>query len=186
MRPDERHEEEALIVRAQHGEMDAYESLVRLFQHRIYRLCLRMTRVPQAADDLAQETFIRAYGALPRFRAGQDFYPWIRRIAVNSTLNYIQAHKREEPLGDREPSVPEEMPQDELQRREAEDRLQEAWRALPSDQQAVFTLRVVEDLSYREIAETLHLAPGTVMSRLNRARSRLKRSLAGFLDGRRG
>lgn len=186
MRQDERMEEGALMARAKNGDMDAYESLVRLFQHRIYRLCWRMTGAHQAADDMAQETFIKAYQALSRFHDGQDFYPWIRRIAVNTTLNYLQAHKREEPLGDREPSVPDELPQDELQRREAEDRFQEAWQALPSDQRAVFTLRVVENQSYREIAESLHLAPGTVMSRLNRARHKLKEALADFLERRRG
>jgi RNA polymerase sigma-70 factor, ECF subfamily len=185
MRPDERIEEGALIARAKSGDMDAYESLIRLFQHRIYRLCRRMTGAHQIADDMAQETFIKAYQALPGFRDGREFYPWIRRIAVNAALNYLQAHKREEPLGDRDPSVPFESPQAELQRREADDRFQEAWRALPSDQRAVFTLRVVENQSYREIAESLHLAPGTVMSRLNRARRRLKAALADFISGRR-
>jgi RNA polymerase sigma-70 factor (ECF subfamily) len=186
MRQDERLEEGPLIARAKNGDMDAYESLIRLFQHRIYRLCWRMTGAHQSADDMAQETFIKAYQALSRFRDGQDFYPWIRRIAVNMTLNYLHVRKREEPLGDREPSVPDELPQDEFQRREAEDRFQEAWQALPSDQRAVFTLRVVENQSYREIAESLHLAPGTVMSRLNRARRKLKESLADFLGRRRG
>jgi RNA polymerase sigma-70 factor (ECF subfamily) len=163
--------------------MHAYESLVRKYQHRIYRLCWRMTGAVQVAEDMAQEAFIKAYFALPRFRDGLDFYSWIRKIAVNSTLNYLQAHKREEPLGDRDPAVPEVLPQDELQRREAEGRLQEALQALPSEQRAVFVLRVAENQSYREIAETLRVSPGTVMSRLNRARRKLKAALAGFLEG---
>jgi len=186
MRQDERMEEGTLIARAKAGDMHAFESLVKKFQHRIYRLCWRMTGAPQSADDLAQETFIKAYFALPRFQDGLDFYAWIRRIAVNSALNFIKAHKREEPLGDRDTAVPDELPQDELQRREAEDRFQEAVEALPPDQRVVFALRVAENQSYRDIAETLGLSPGTVMSRLNRARKKLKTALADFLErGRR-
>ncbi len=183
MRQDERSEEQALISRAKDGDMSAYEALVKRFQHRIHRLCWRMTGAPQAADDLAQETFIKAYFALAGFRDGWDFYGWIRRIAVNTTLNYLHAHRREEPLGDREDAVPDK-PHDELLRREAEDRLREALEALPFEQRAVVALRVYEDRSYREIADALHVSPGTVMSRLNRARRKLRSSLAGFLGRR--
>jgi RNA polymerase sigma-70 factor (ECF subfamily) len=184
MRPDDRQEEQALINRAKAGDGSAFEDLVRCFQGRIYRLCRRMTGAHQSADDLAQETFLKAFLALAGFKDGLDFYAWLRKIAVNSTLNYLKARRREEPLGDRDSAVPDRPPQDELQRREAEDRYQEALRALPADQRLVFTLRVVEDMSYRDIASSLRLAPGTVMSRLNRARRRLKAALADVLQGR--
>ncbi|MCX6561671.1 MAG: sigma-70 family RNA polymerase sigma factor [Candidatus Aminicenantes bacterium] len=185
MRPDERQEEQALIDRAKAGDVSAFEDLVRRFQGRIYRLCRRMTGTHQSADDLAQETFFKAFLALAGFKAGLDFYAWLRKIAVNATLNYLKVRRREEPLGDRDNAVPDERPpQDELQRREAEDRFQEALRALPADQRLVFTLRVAEGMSYRDIATSLRLAPGTVMSRLNRARRRLKTALADVLDGR--
>jgi len=185
MRREDPSEDQALISRAKGGDMSAFENLIRKHQGRVYGLCRRMAGTHQAADDLAQETFIKAYFALDRFTDGLDFYAWIRRIAVNTTLNYLQARKREEPLGDRDNAVPDAKPQDELQNREAEARFQEALQALPDDQKLVFTLRVIEDLSYREIAASLHLAPGTVMSRLNRARLKLKRALADSWPGRR-
>jgi len=172
-------EERALVARAKEGDMDAFEDLVRAFQHPIYYLCLRMAGAPQAADDLAQETFVKAYFALNQFRDGLDFYAWIRRIAVNSTLNYLRKTRREEPLGDREAKDTDSQPQDELLNHEAEKRFQEALEALPSEQKAVFVLRVYENQSYREIAQTLGLSEGTVMSRLSRARQKLKDALTG-------
>jgi RNA polymerase sigma-70 factor (ECF subfamily) len=185
MRHLDQDEEKALVARAKEGDMDAFESLVRAYQHPIYYLCLRMAGTPQAADDLAQETFIKAYFALPRFKDGLDFFAWTRRIAVNTALNYLRTSKREEPLGDREASDPNTLPQDELQRREAEQRFQDAFEALPPDQKAVFVLRTHEDRSYREIAEILGITQGTVMSRLSRARTKLKDALRGHLTGRR-
>lgn len=179
MRHLEPTEERALVARAKEGDMDAFEDLVRAFQHPIYYLCLRMAGAPQAADDLAQETFVKAYFALNQFRDGLDFYAWIRRIAVNSTLNYLRKTRREEPLGDREAKDTDSQPQDELLNHEAEKRFQEALEALPSEQKAVFVLRVYENQSYREIAQTLGLSEGTVMSRLSRARQKLKDALTG-------
>jgi RNA polymerase sigma-70 factor (ECF subfamily) len=178
-------EERTLVAKAKEGDMDAFERLVRVFQHPIYFLCLRMAGAPQAADDLAQETFIKAYFALSHFKDGLDFYAWIRRIAVNSALNYLRAARREEPLGDREASDTNTLPQDELLSHEAEQRFREALEALPSDQKAVFVLRVYENQSYREIARTLGLSVGTVMSRLSRARHKLKNALTGRTTGRR-
>jgi len=178
-------EERRLVVRAREGDMEAYECLVRVYERPIYFLCLRMAGAPQVADDLAQETFIRAYGALSGFREGRDFYVWLRRIAVNASLNHLRSAKREEPLGDREPDPERDMPQDELQRREAEGRFQEALGALPSDQRTVFVLRVFEDQSYREIARSLNISKGTVMSRLSRAREKLRARLADPSERRR-
>ena len=78
--------------------MDAFESLVRKYQQRVYALCRRLTGAHQSADDLAQETFIKAYYALGRFDVQWPLYPWLRRIAVNSGLNYLKARDRERPL----------------------------------------------------------------------------------------
>lgn len=172
-------EERALVARAKAGDMGAFEDLVRAFQRPIYLLGLRMTGAPQAADDLAQETFIKAYLALSRFREGRDFYPWIRKIAVHAALNSLRKTRREEPLGSREARDTETQPQDELLSREAEQRYRSAFGALPSEQKAVFVLRVHDNLSYREIARTLGLSKGTVMSRLSRARHKLKDALTG-------
>jgi len=178
-------EERRLVVRAKEGDMEAYECLVKAYERPIYYLCLRMAGAPQTADDLAQETFIRAYGALSGFKEGRDFYVWLRRIAVNASLNHLRAAKREEPLGDREPDPCRDMPQDELQRREAEGEFQEALGALPSDQRTVFVLRVFEDQSYRDIARALKISKGTVMSRLSRAREKLRDALGNRIERRR-
>lgn len=178
-------EEQRLVVRAKEGDMEAYECLVKAYEHPIYYLCLRMAGAPQIADDLAQETFIRAYGALPGFKEGRDFYVWLRRIAVNASLNHLRTAKREEPLGDREPAPYRDLPQDELLRREAERKFQEALGALPYDQRAVFVLRVFEDQSYRDIARALKISKGTVMSRLSRAREKLRALLADRIERRR-
>jgi RNA polymerase sigma-70 factor (ECF subfamily) len=177
-------EERRLVLRAKEGDMDAFEHLIKAYQRPVYFLCLRMTGAPQAADDLAQESFIRAYGALSRFENGRDFYAWLRRIAVNACLNHLRAARREEPLGDREPVPYRDMPQDELLGREAERMFQEALGSLPSDQRSVFILRVFENMSYRDIARNLHLTEGTVMSRLSRARDKLRALLSGLLERR--
>lgn len=178
-------EEHRLVVLAKEGDMNAFEGLVKAFERPIYYLCLRMAGAPQAADDLVQETFVRAFGALSGFDDSRDFYAWLRRIAVNASLNHIRAAKREEPLGDREPIPCRDTPQDELQNREAEGKFREALGALPSDQRAVFVLRVFEDQSYREIARALGISSGTVMSRLSRARQKLRAALFARNERRR-
>jgi RNA polymerase sigma-70 factor (ECF subfamily) len=184
MRPMEPAEEQRLIALAKTGDAEAYERLVKMFQYSIYYLCRRMTGTHQAADDVAQETFIKAYFALSSFKEGLSFYSWLRRIAVNSCLNYLKAEKREEPLGDRDPAVAA-SPLNELQEKEVEQRLLHALEALPPDQKAVLILRGLEDQSYREIAEALQISEGTVMSRLSRARDKLKAALAGHPERRR-
>jgi RNA polymerase sigma-70 factor (ECF subfamily) len=184
MRQPDQWDERQLISRAKEGDMEAFELLVKKFQQSIYYLCLRMAGSPQAADDLSQETFIKAYFALPKFQDGMNFFSWIRRIAVNASLNYLKAGKREEPLGGRD-NVIMDLPQNELQKNEIDKKFQEALKALPTDQKTVFVLRVFENQSYREIAQALDIAEGTVMSRLNRARGKLKAALADYLARRR-
>jgi RNA polymerase sigma-70 factor (ECF subfamily) len=184
MRQDDRSEEQRLIAETKKGDTAAFESLVKMFQNRIYYLSLRMTGTHAAADDVAQETFIRAFFALSSFRDGMSFYGWIRKIAVNVGLNYLKAKKREEPLGEREPASAA-LPQDELLKNEMDIRFHSALQALPFEQREVFLLRVQENLSYREIARILHLSRGTVMSRLSRARRKLRSELANFIERRR-
>ncbi len=168
--------------------MDAFESLVRKYQQRVYALCRRLTGAHQSADDLAQETFIKAYFALARFDSEFPLYPWLRRIALNSGLNYLKARRRERPLDEaalgprRMPfSPPAEGPEERLERAEFEVRFERAVASLPSDQRSVFVLRFHESMSYEEISRTLDVPVGTVMSRLNRARQKLKDLLADSL-----
>jgi len=190
MRPFDSLEERELVARAKEGDVEAFEFLVRRFQGSIYGLCYRLTGVHQSADDLSQETFIKAYFALSQFHDGLSFFTWIRRIAINNCLNHLRAGKREEPLGEKENRVPGNSgsspgsPQDELLRNRMEQDFAKALRALPSKLRAVFVLRVFDDLNYREIAQVLDIPEGTVMSRLNRARQKLKTRLAHYLSRR--
>ncbi len=187
-RPHEHPEDAVLVRKAQQGDMDAFESLVRTYQQKVYALCRRLTGAHQSADDLAQETFIKAYFALARFDAQWPLYPWLRRIALNTGLNYLKVRKRERPLEEgtlgarRMPSSPPaDRPDERLERAEFEARFERAVDSLPSDQKSVFVLRFDECMSYEEISRTLDLPIGTVMSRLNRARQKLKGLLADSL-----
>jgi len=187
-RPIEHPEDAVLVRKAQQGDMDAFESLVRRYQHRVYALCRRLTGAHQSADDLAQETFIKAYYALGRFDVQWPLYPWLRRIAVNAGLNYLKARGRERPLEEgslgarRAPAAARgDDPEERLERAEFRARLDWAVESLPADQKSVFVLRFHESMSYEEISRTLDLPLGTVMSRLNRARQKLKELLADSL-----
>jgi RNA polymerase sigma-70 factor (ECF subfamily) len=188
MRPNGDANDEELIAKAKKGNMQAFETLVRKYQRPIYFLCHRLTGAPQTADDLSQEAFIKAYLALPHFIDGHDFFSWVRKIAVNNCFNYLKKWKRERPLEKQENtarhnflSSPDESPPDAVQRNEMERTFTEVFKTLPSDQRVIFALRAFENMSYHEISQTLHIPPGTVMSRLNRARKKLKAHLAEYL-----
>jgi RNA polymerase sigma-70 factor, ECF subfamily len=187
MRPDNDIERD-LIARAKKGDMDAFEALVRKHQRTVYVLCHHITGTHQTADDLSQDTFIKAYLALPHFMDGHPFFPWIRRIALNNCFNYLKKMRRERPLLEEEKmarhnflSSPNESPPESVQREEMERKFKEAFRALPPEQKVIFSLRAFENLSYQEIAQELHIPTGTVMSRLNRARKKLKLQMAEYL-----
>jgi len=185
----ESEEERMLIVKAKSGDSRAYEVLVRRYQRSIYGLCHRMTGAHQSADDLSQETFVKAFFSLSKFREEMSFFAWIRRIAVNSTLNYLKARKRERPLDENHPitagnpGTRADMPEQRLDHKRLEQTFREALQTLPADQRAVFILKVYEDQSYKDIAETMKIPRGTVMSRLCRARRKLRLALSAFLEG---
>jgi RNA polymerase sigma-70 factor, ECF subfamily len=176
-------EEAALVRSAQGGDAAAFTSIVRHFQRPVYRIAYGLTRNTADADDLAQETFVRAYQAIGRFRAGEPLYPWLARIATNLAFSLFRRRKRR-PEAELEPLVEtgrqwasEDDPVEEVARSERGERVQKAFAMLSEEHQAVLTLRVVQDLSYEEIAATLRIPPGTVMSRLSRARAELKKHL---------
>jgi RNA polymerase sigma-70 factor (ECF subfamily) len=188
MRPNGNTDDQELIVKAKEGNMEAFETLVRKYQRTIYVLCHRITGAHQTADDLSQETFIKAFLALPHFIDGHDFFSWIRKIALNNCFNYLKKWKRERALKMEENvarpnflSSPHESPPDTVQRDEMERKFKEAFKTLPPDQRIIFALRAFEDMSYEEISHALRIPPGTVMSRLNRARKKLKAHMAEYL-----
>lgn len=173
-------DETDLIRAAQHGDGKAFAELVRRYQRAIYRVAYALTRNASDADDLAQETFVRAYQALGRFRLGEPIYPWLARICTNQAFTLFRRRRRrpETPL---EPLVEAGMqwgadddPARAAEEREGRQHLQRAFEKLSPEHRAVLTLRVVDDMPYESIAKTLTIPIGTVMSRLSRARAELK------------
>lgn len=177
-------DETFLLGRARQGDLSAFEEIVRRHQRRVYGVALRIVRSHAVADDVAQDAFLRAWQSLDRFELGRPFGPWVCRIAANLAVNHVRSPvAREDPLpeGHGETRAAQESPLDSVLGGEAQELLHEALGALPAEQRAVFVLRAVEEMSYKEIAEALDVSPGTVMSRLFRAREKLARTLAPYL-----
>jgi RNA polymerase sigma-70 factor (ECF subfamily) len=173
-----------LIAKARAGSFSAFEEIVKRHQRRVYAVARRIVRRHDLADDVAQEAFIRAHRALGDFDLARPFGPWIGRIAANLAINRVRSPEhREEPLDDRPRAAPAAGadPLAGLLEAEAQAVLERALGELPPEQRAVFVLRVSEELSYREIAEALDISIGTVMSRLWRAREKLRGLLLPYL-----
>ena len=191
-----------LVARAQRGEMAAFEMLVIKYQRRIERLIARMVRDVDLVQDIAQESFIRAYRALPRFRGESAFYTWLYRIAVNTAKKFLMAKKRD-PLvtesalaggrhdddetyfAGRELSH-DETPEALLASKEIAQTVNAAIEALSEDLRQAITLREIEGLSYEEIASLMNCPIGTVRSRIFRARESIALRLRPLLDTRGG
>jgi RNA polymerase sigma-70 factor (ECF subfamily) len=182
--PEAAEAESGLIDQARRGNLFAFEEIVRRYQRRVYATAYRIVRRHEVADDVAQEAFIRAHRSLDRFDTQRPFGPWICRIAANLAVNHVRSPQaREDALPDGHAETPSAAP-GPLQRvldTEARAMLDRALGELPAEQRAVFCLRVFEDLSYREIADTLGVEMGTVMSRLSRAREKLREALSPYL-----
>jgi len=173
-----------LLGKARGGNLLAFEEVVRRYERRVYAVAFRIVRRHDVADDVTQEAFIRAHRALDSFDPSRPFGPWICRIAANLAINHVRSpESREEPLpeGHAEQPSADPGPEGGVLEREGREILERALDALPGEQRAVFVLRVYEELSYREIADALGLSPGTVMSRLSRAREKLRHALEPYL-----
>jgi len=178
-----------LVAWSKAGDLEAFGELVRRYQKPVFRIVLRMVRSPDDADDLTQDTFVRAHRGLKTFKDEYDFHPWLYRIAVNQAINFLNKRKRqaaadldEVPEGDIRAGPEPESPLQSASRQELLTRLETALDKLPEEQRTVFLLRVQEGLSYEEIAETMDTPKGTVMSRLARARMALRKHLGVPVD----
>jgi RNA polymerase sigma-70 factor (ECF subfamily) len=190
-----------LIDRVKRGDVRAFEMLVVKYQRRIERLIGRMVRDTDLVQDIAQETFIRAYRAIPQFRGESAFYTWLYRIAVNTAKKALVELKRD-PLvtesalssreDDEEPSRVEnelsdgETPDALLASKEIAATVNAAIEALSEDLRQAITLREIEGLSYEEIATVMNCPIGTVRSRIFRAREAIAERLRPLLDTREG
>jgi RNA polymerase sigma-70 factor (ECF subfamily) len=173
-------EEAARVLEAQSGDQAAFAEIVRCYQRAVYRVAYGLTRNASDSDDVVQETFLRAWQSLARFRVGEPLYPWLARIAVNTSFSLLRRRKRR-PETAIEPLMSagrqwagKDDPEENAALSERELKLQAAFARLSEEHRAVLVLRVMEDLSYDEIARTLKVPMGTVMSRLSRARVELK------------
>jgi RNA polymerase sigma-70 factor (ECF subfamily) len=173
----------ALVRAAQQGDTAAFAVIVGRYQRRVYRVAYGLTRSHEDSDDLAQEAFVRAWKALDRFRVEEPLYPWLARIVTNLAYSLFRRRRRR-PETSIEPLIEAGMqwgtdddPAGHAADRERAAHLSAAFEELSDDHRAILVLRVVEDLSYEEIAAALEIPPGTVMSRLSRARAELKTRL---------
>jgi RNA polymerase sigma-70 factor (ECF subfamily) len=190
-----------LVERVKQGDVKAFEMLVVKYQRRIERLVGRMVRDVDLVPDIAQETFIRAYRALPQFRGDSAFYTWLYRIAVNTAKKTLMELKRdplvtesaragrddddESPRVDHEPTdsaTPEAL----LASKQIAAAVNFAVEALSEDLRQAITLREIDGLSYEEIAELMNCPIGTVRSRIFRAREAIAARLRPLLDTREG
>ena len=190
-----------LIERVKRGDSRAFEMLVVKYQRRIERLIGRMVRDVDLVQDIAQESFIRAYRAIPQFRGDSAFYTWLYRIAVNTAKKALMELKRD-PLvteaalasrdDDDETSRVEnelsdgETPESILASKQIAATVNSAIEALSTDLRQAITLREIEGLSYEEIAEIMNCPIGTVRSRIFRAREAIAQRLRPMLDARTG
>ena len=195
-------EADALLVdRAKLGDVRAFEMLVVKYQRRIERLIGRMVRDVDLVPDIAQETFIRAYRALPQFRGDSAFYTWLYRIAVNTAKKSLMELKRDPTVAetsrasrdeDEETSRVEneltdgETPDAVLASKQIAAAVNFAIEALSEELRQAITLREIEGLSYEEIAEMMNCPIGTVRSRIFRAREAIAQRLRPLLENRSG
>ena len=169
--------DEPLAEKAAAGDIGAFEDLVNRHRMAVYRLARSITGNHHDADDAAQETFLRVYRALGSFDPSRSFKPWLKRIAYNTSLNTVRASKsRARGFVDGAlPEVADPSPR-QLEIMEANQNatsVDHAVQTLPSDLRATLLLRAVEGMSYKDIAMTMGVKIGTVMSRLSRARERV-------------
>ena len=190
-----------LVERTVAGDQRAYELLVIKYQRRIERLIGRMVRDTDLVQDIAQETFIRAYRALHQFRGEAQFYTWLYRIAVNTAKKSLMELKRDPIVteaalhssdDDDETSrrenelTSESTPESEMAAREIAAAVNAAMEALPEDLRQAVTLREIEGMSYEEIAEAMNCPIGTVRSRIFRAREAISARVKPLLSHQTG
>ncbi len=181
-------EEKELVRKSQKGNEEAFSVLVRRYKTKVFHLAYSLTGDRDSADDLAQEAFIKAYFGLPGFQFRSGFGTWLYRITVNHVKDYLRKKGKmsrisiekisEASFAEEDDGIKKEKEQAEEKRRQL---LRLAVQALPEKHRIILSLRDIQGLSYAEIAEILNIPPGTVDSRLHRARKMLRKKIAPFL-----
>ncbi|HKK21011.1 MAG TPA: sigma-70 family RNA polymerase sigma factor [candidate division Zixibacteria bacterium] len=179
--------ERKLVEAAQNGDSKAFGQLVRLHQKRLFRYIFGLLRSFDTTEDIVQEAFVKAFDNIRTFRAEYAFYPWLSTIARNLAYNHIHRDEKKESLDTlREkgynPESTELGPIERLLNDESDKRFYKALMALPTKYRTVFVLRHFEDMDYAQIASYLKIPPGTVDSRLYRARQMLMEELKDLIE----
>lgn len=186
-------EDLALVNRAKNEDAAAYDDLIRRYQERIYATIYHMTSNHEDANDLTQETFIKAYRALKSFKGDSSFYTWVYRIAVNKTINFLKQRKNRYHMSlndldfnaENDPDlvalVSDKTPRRDLNLAELQEKLNAGMQKLSEAHRTVVTLHDVQGLSHDEIAEIMNCNVGTVRSRLFYARQQLQATLSDYL-----
>ena len=182
-----------LVRESRHGDKEAFRELVERYQRKILSVAMGMVHNRDDALELAQETFVKAYENLDRFKGESSFYTWLYRIAVNLGIDFRRRDRRhgtvalaDRPGGgeDIEATLPDQRladPYQQTRSREIGERMQQAIDELTPDHKAVILLREVEGLSYDDISRVMQCSKGTVMSRLHYARKKLQDKLRDLL-----
>ncbi|HUL51458.1 MAG TPA: sigma-70 family RNA polymerase sigma factor [Candidatus Nitrosotalea sp.] len=185
--------EQSLVHRARNGDLEAYDELVRIYQERIYSAVYHMTANHDDANDLAQDTFIKAYQALKSFKGDSSFFTWVYRIAVNKTINFLKQRRNRmhmslndldfnaEHDADLVALISERTPRREVGLSELQEKLNAAMLKLSDIHRLVITLHDVQGLSHEEIGKIMDCNTGTVRSRLFYARQQMQAYLSDYL-----
>ncbi len=187
--------DQELVLRVQQGDKSAYDHLVRKYQHKIIQIVNRYVKDPSEAQDVAQESFIKAYRALNNFRGDSAFYTWLYRIAINTAKNYLVSRARRysqyevdiqeaEQVGNIPQLRSMETPEQQLFNEEIVAAIKSAIDKLPEEMRMAIMLREFEGMSYEEIAQAMDCPVGTVRSRIFRAREAIDNKLTPLLDNR--
>lgn len=177
-------EDKELIERVKTGDYGAFEELVRKHRKRAYSIARRIVNCHFDADDIVQEAFLQVYQHIQKFKGKSSFSTWLYRIVVNLSLNLLKSRSRREMMNleDANEEIDEETPAHIVEKEELKTLVKQAVNSLPHYQRIVVELHEFEGLSDKEIAEILNCSEGTVWSRLHRARERLKKMLAPYLE----
>ena len=189
----ERNLDQELVERVQRGEKGAFDILVRRYEHKLVNVISRYIRDPSEVLDVAQEAFIKAYRALPRFRGDSAFYTWLYRIAVNTAKNYLAAQRRRPMDIELDLQDPEQYdihanlreldtPEGVSLSNELNETVMDAIQSLPDDLRTAIVLRELDGMSYEEIAESMECPVGTVRSRIFRARDFISKRIESLVD----
>lgn len=174
-------DQEKIIARARRGDADAFEQLVVAYRDQVFRLALRMCGSEADADEVAQEALLSAWKALPNFRGESQFSTWLYQLTTHAAIDLMRREKRQIAAADItevNAADPAPSPQQQAEQSEQREIVRDAILQLAPEQREVVVLRFMEELSYEEIGAVLKLPPGTVKSRLNRAKAQLKEILS--------